>query len=141
MEQTSSRGMIIKNIYLHLVSFVALMMIVISTATIINDVLKTYVFIGADRYFDTYAPGCDGSAVVPGGVITPSGKPTVPPESAPISVDQCAQQKEMNRKMQEQNRKANFEQSMVWSISMLVVAIPLFSYHWYLIRKKEKREV
>jgi hypothetical protein len=46
MEQTSSRGMIIKNIYLHLVSFVALMMIVTSTATIINDVLKTYVFIG-----------------------------------------------------------------------------------------------
>ncbi len=126
MEQTSSRGTVIKNIYLYLVSFVALMMMVISTATIIDSVLKTYVFKSANNFYSYPAPGCDGNVY--------AGQPA-------ISAEQCAKQEQINKKQQEQNAKADFQRTMVWSISMLIVAIPLFSYHWYLIRKKERKEV
>lgn len=123
MEQTSQKGSVIKNIYLYLVSFVALMMMVISAATIIDSILKTYVFKNANNYYVYPAAGCD--------VNTYPGQPTSTPE-------QCAKQEEINKKQQKENAQADFQRSMVWSISMLVVAIPLFSYHWYLIRKKER---
>jgi hypothetical protein len=94
MEQTSQKGNVIKNIYLYLVSFVALMMIVISGATIINSVLKMYVFKNANNYYSYPAPGCDGNVVV--------GQPVV-------SAEQCAKQAEINAERQEENAKYNFQ--------------------------------
>lgn len=125
---SSSKVTIIKNLYLYLVSFAALMMIAISFATLLGNVLKLTVFPNADRWYTaSYVPyGCEGGPIEP-------GRPTSTPE-------QCAKEKERYQEEQEKNRQARIQQSIVWSISFLIVGIPLFGFHWYLLRKKDHKE-
>lgn len=118
MENTNKGA---RKFYCYLVSFAALMMMVISGVTIVSTTLKMTVFPQADNWSTMYAgPGCDGMVY--------SGQPTSTPE-------QCAKQKEENKKQQEQNRKASQQSNLVWSISLLVIAIPLFVFHWRQARK------
>lgn len=123
----SNKVTIIKNLYLYLVSFAALMMIVVSSATLLGNVLKLTVFPQADNWYTGgYIPyGCEGGPIDP-------GRPTSTPE-------QCAKEKERYQEEQEKNKQARLQQSVVWSISFLIVAIPLFGFHWHLIRKKEHK--
>lgn len=115
---------IIKNIYLYLVSFVALMMIVFSVSSLINVVLKTYVFKQADNF--GYYPTKSACLNTP----TIAGQPQMTP-------DQCAEQERDMAKQQEQNTRASRQNTIVQDISLIVVAVPLFAYHWRIIRKKE----
>lgn len=124
MDNASSRpkGSVIKNIYLYLVSFVALMMIVFSVADLLNTLLKTYIFTQADNY--SYPMVACAEKAAPG-------------QSA-IDPAECERQQEGNIKQQEQSRIANRQSSYVRDLSMVVVAIPLFAYHWHIIRRKEE---
>lgn len=122
MENTGvrPRGGVIKNIYLYLVSFVALMMMVFSIVDLFNVLLRTYVFTQADNYNYPVMACVDKAS--PGSPVT---DPVV-----------CRQQQEDVKKQQEQSRIANRQSSYVRDLSMIVVAIPLFAYHWRIIRKK-----
>ena len=127
--QTSGRGKTIKSIYFYLVSFVALMMVVFSTADIINIALKTLVFKAADKDM-YYMPPC---AIQ----MEAAARPDV--KSAPaVSVEDCEKQNESNKKQQETGRMAQKQRDVVRDISMIVVGIPLFLIHWRILRKKEE---
>jgi hypothetical protein len=121
---SSSKLVVVKNFYFYLVSFAALMMMVISTATIITNVLKLTVFPKADNWYMGVisVPGCDG--------YNYPGQPTSTPE-------QCVKKEQDAKVREEQNRQSRMQSSLVWSISVLVVAVPLFIFHWRVIKRKE----
>ena len=124
-----TKGKTIKSIYFYLVSFVALMMVVFSTADIINIALKTWVFTQADK--DMYA-----YPVMPCEVSPPKVKAAATSsESVPA---ECQKQNELNIKQQEAGRSAQKQRDVVRDISMIVVGIPLFLIHWRIVRSKEE---
>lgn len=116
---------LIKNLYLYLVSFVALMMVVFSSADIINIVLRTYVFTKADdvNYYTAPCP-----APVNQDFKSVSGTPTVP---------DCEAQRAIDKEQNEKNATAQKQRDIVRDISMIFVGVPLFAFHWRLTRKKE----
>ena len=116
-------GSIIKNIYLYLVSFVALMMIVFSTADVVNITLKAFIFTKADEVNYSYYPAC-----VP---ATPVGTSTVKTDPNCVSPDE-------QKKRDEESRSAQRQSSLVRDLSMIVVGIPVFLYHWNIVRRKDE---
>lgn len=123
MDTPAPRGQIIKNIYLYLVSFVALMMVIFSAADLVNIVLRTYIFTKADQnYYNYPSPACPVPA--PGDTANTKGNPG------------CVNQEEQT-KIDRNNRDAQRQRDLVRDISMIVVAVPMFAYHWRIIRKRE----
>ncbi len=114
----------IKTLYLYLVSFVALMMLVISATDLIQIVLKAYIFTKADVNVYGYAPACP---TVP--APTDTSTPTKPFDGCLSKADQ--------EKQDAANRDAQRQRDVVRDISMLLVASPLFYFHWLLARRKE----
>lgn len=113
----------IKNIYLYLVSFVSLFMIVFSIAGMVNLALRTYIFTKADKnYYGYPEPACPEPA--PTKTTDSQVKPT------------CISQEE-REKNDAENRSAQRQRDMVQYVSMLIVGVPLFAYHWLIIRRKE----
>ena len=122
----TSRTTFIKNLYLYLVSFVALMMIVFSVAEVINITLRTYIFTKADKDFYAYPKAvCEPAA--PTSTTGAPGRGEMP----------CLSQEE-NEKQMAENRSAQRQRDLVRDISMILVGVPLFAYHWHLARKKER---
>jgi hypothetical protein len=117
---TTNKVALVKTLYLYLVSFVALMMLVVSAVDLLNIVLKTFIFTKADSF--TYYPV--PTACPPGATTTYEGK-------------NCATAEQDARKSDEENRTSQRQRDLVRDISMLVVGIPLFAFHWRLARKKE----
>lgn len=106
------------------------MMVVWSTANLIDIALKTWVFTKADfDYYGAY-PVC----------VTPETAPvardvkTVPA----ISKEECEKQNAENKKQQETSRMAQKQRDVVRDISMIVVGIPLFLIHWRIVRRKDE---
>jgi len=135
---TTSHGKaaIIKNIYFYLVSFVALMMVVWSTADLINIALKTWVFTKADNYFygEPYLPGCDGSDA------SMTAKPALPPGERPATTtpEQCEKMKQDAADREQKSKLARNQNNIVRDLSMIMVGIPLFLYHWRIVRRKDE---
>lgn len=126
----TSRTAIIKNIYLYLVSFVSLMMITISVANMVDIALKTYVFTKADDNF--YYP------VAPCAVPSPKEAGISGQEQTTSSLAECAKEEGRVKRQADENRTAQRQQDLVRDISFVVVGIPLFAYHWRVVRKKEE---
>ncbi len=126
--QPPTKTILIKNIYLYLVCFVALMMVVISTGNIVQIILKKYVFTKADR---DYYPSFDC-----GLMVKPMAAP-VDQSFKPLSPEDCAKREAESKKQAEENRAAGRQRDLVRDISFIVVGMPLFAYHWMVVRKKE----
>jgi hypothetical protein len=105
----------LRNVYLYLVSFVALMMILsglIFTAQNFTDVLFP-----TNTYYDTYPIDKEGN-------LTAEEKKLY----------------EENQKRNEENRRTDSKKSVAKSIAVVLVALPTFMYHWKKI-EKEKNEI
>ncbi|MDO8626197.1 MAG: hypothetical protein Q7K39_01920 [Candidatus Magasanikbacteria bacterium] len=121
----SSKVSFLKNLYLYLVSFVALMMMVFSLGDVINIVLRTYVFTLADKNIYGYPePTCDLAAATG----TPRGKEF----GGPPCLDKASREKQ-----ETENRAGQRQRDLVRDLSMIIVGLPLFGYHWWLVRRKE----
>ncbi len=122
------KGKVIKSLYFYLVSFVALMMVVFSTADMINIALKTWVFTAADKDMYAYTRAvCEVPA------------PATDPKAVPaMTKAECEKQNDENTKQQEASRIAQRQRDVVRDISMIVVGIPLFLIHWRILRSKEE---
>lgn len=122
-QATTPEHSFMKNMYLYAVSFVALMMIVFSAADLVNTVLRVYIFKQADRNFYSY-----GTIPCPKVEITASGtQPKVPPCISP----------EEQKRIDEQNAAAQRERDLVRDISFLIIGIPLFLFHWRIVKKQQ----
>lgn len=88
---------------------------------LLNLALKTWVFPNADRY-TYYAPvaNCEG----------------VPAESRVKMVECEPGYAEKQMQMEEQNRKSQKQRDAAQALAMLVVAAPVWWFHWRLARKE-----
>lgn len=111
--------MSLKKAYLYLVSIISLVIMVVGAIMLINMALKTWVLTKADQ--DFYSQPCY------------AGKPAVPNESTTCTVEEEARQKQM----QSDARSAQKQRDAAQAIAMLVVAWPVWYFHW----RMAKREV
>ena len=121
-----SKPSIIRSLYFYIISIIGLMMIVFSTADLINLGLKTWVFPKADRYYSS----CDN-------MLYPSsyGTAVSPKDAGDRQKEQCEQQ----LKRDKENAVSNKQSQAVRDLSFLVVGLPLFAFH-FRIAQKERRE-
>lgn len=120
----------IRSIYFYAVSITALFMLVFSCVDLVNLGLKTWVFKNADPMYSRCIPGSSGSYNVP---IDKSTDPYVGPTQA-----QC----DIQNKQNEENMIRQNQSSAVRDLSMLVIALPLFLFHFRIVQKewKERKE-
>jgi len=124
---TKERVLILKNLYLYLVSFVTLMMIIVSSYSLINLGLKTWIFTEAGNYNNYNDYNYEKPAIAENGT------------KAEMTEEQIETKKQEVIKKEEQNKKSQTQRDLAQYISMLIVAIPVFITHWMMIRKKEKQ--
>jgi len=119
---------LIRSIYLYLVSFVALMMIVIPTGQLINLILKTYIFTQAqDYYLDMSKPmSCDSQTIM------------FNKDIKPLTAEECAKLEKQQKQQAEERKISDRDRDFAENISFLVVSVPLFIIHWMYARKKEE---
>jgi hypothetical protein len=128
----------IRTIYFYLIALITLMMIVFATVDLANLGLSTWVFKNADKADDWSMPAPYMTNEVKVG------------ETAERCADKCdlsaAEKQQIQqwladyKNWQDQNnlRTARKQKNAVRDISMLVVAIPLFLWHWKMIGKEAK---
>ena len=128
----------IRTVYFYLIALIALMMIVWGTVDLANLGLRTWVFKNADRADDWSMP-------MP--YLTAEVKMGETAERCAEKCDLTAEEKLQiqnwlvdYKNWQDQNnlRDARKQKNAVRDISMLVVAIPLFIWHWKMISKETK---
>lgn len=120
----------IRNVYLYLVCAITLFMIAFAAVDLVNLALRTWVFTKADQMNYSYP------------VKTPDGYCSFDKDGKRICPSTEEQQKidEREKKQNEENRLSQRQSDLVRNISMLIVAIPLFTYHWLVIRRDKKHE-
>jgi len=128
---------IIRTIYLYLISAITIIIILIGLIGITNLILKEYIFNvktwgELDEDF-TYI--CDPEMMMH---IDTSSRNLV--DDKPELTAEEKKQKEKNcikeEKEKQQRRDANdFKRDMVTWISMLLISLPLYLFHWNLIKK------
>jgi len=106
----------LRNVYLYLVSFVALMMILIGLIFTVQNI--TDVILPTNYYYDTMPLDKEGN-------ITDADKKTY----------------EENRKKNEENQNTQSKKNVAKSIAVVLVALPTFAYHWRKIQKEKKEQV
>jgi len=100
----------IRLLYLYLFSFIGLLVTVIGTIQIVNLGLKVLVFKNSDRYY----------------IATPMLN------EKGVAIE-LKEEVEKRQNMEIQNQR---QRDLVSSLSMIVVGIPLYLYHWRLIKKE-----
>lgn len=105
----------IKRVYLYLVSLISLIILVVAGIMLINLAIKTWIFPKADQAL-TYCPQVVETAPA-------SEKITVPRE--------CT-----DEEYAKERRTAQKQQDAAQAIAMIIVATPVFFYHWKLARRE-----
>ena len=108
---------IVKTIYFYLVSFVALLMIVIPAASLINLGMRHFVF-KVGSYENYYPPRA-----------VPIGDEKVP------KIDE-----EEEKRRYEEQQKNQIKRDIARDVSFAIVGIPLFIFNWRLIRRNKFTE-
>jgi glucan phosphoethanolaminetransferase (alkaline phosphatase superfamily) len=116
MEQ--QRTGMLKKVYLYLVSLIALVMLIVACVSLINLALRAWVFKQADN--TTYNYSCP---MIPASAQVPDG-----------STSSC------NTALQQQQAHAQLvssrETESARDIALIIVGLPVFFYHWRLVRKE-----
>ncbi len=109
----------IRLLYLYLFSLIGLLITVIGTIRIIQLTLNVYVFKGADRY-DNYPQPVNYS---------PDGK----------EVKLTEKEMEEQKVFQEKETTRQRQREVSGALAMILVGLPLYKYHWSLIKKDSKK--
>lgn len=118
----------IKKIYLYAVSLISLIIVVVAGIMLINMALKALIFKKADQGI-YYGPqiACDMPAAAPSG---DASNYKVPPECNDPDYAKKQEQQENEARSAQRQRDAS------QSLAMIIVAAPIFLYHWRLARKE-----
>ncbi len=126
MNQTidsTAKKNIIKSFYFYAVSFVALMMFVISTVNVVSTATRLIIAPEAGRYGYSpvyVGPECDG--------------PSVPTSTQA----DCAKRKEEAKQDQSRQQKAQNYSDISSGVALIILSIPLFIFHYRGARRIEK---
>jgi hypothetical protein len=110
----------IRLLYLYLFAFVGLLITVIGIIRLVDLGMKVFIFQGADNYsyYSSSRP-----------LIKDPGVDTMTPEEQ-------AQYDEIERRRVEEDNRKNRQREVSGAISMVLVGIPLYLYHWKTIQKE-----
>jgi hypothetical protein len=125
---------IIRYIYLYLVSAITIVLLLISSIGMINLVLKEYVFDvkgWEEIYGEYYECGEDSS-------LREDYPKTMPEPRVVLSEEDKEECIERVKERRSLERKNDVKRDFVNYLAMLIVALPLYIYHWGLINKKTK---
>ncbi len=107
----------IRKIYLYLFALIGLVISTIGAVQLVNLGLKTFVFSQADTYYNY-----------------PAAKPVVAPDST--TTFQEPSQAELD-KFNAQQRASQRQRDAANALAMLIVGVPLYAYHWKVIKKEQ----
>ncbi len=113
----------IRLIYLYLFSFVGLLVTVIGCIRMVDLGLKVYVFKGADEYTYFEAP----RPVLQKGMVEEK-----------VSTEEAKIQEEKLKKQQKEESRRQRQREFAGALSMILVGIPLYLYHWKTIQRENK---
>lgn len=119
--------------YLYLMTAITIVITLVSTIGMINLALNEYVFDVKgynEIYRDYYQCGEDGSGMK----LAPDAL-SQQKELTPEEVTECKKKIDEQRELEHQN---DVKRDFVTWISMLIVALPLYFYHWGIIKKENK---
>jgi len=128
---------IIKYVYLYLVTFISIVLVLISVIGSVRLVLNEYVFDvkGWDEIEPSYYECTDDFKEVPVLLNNKNGGNVSKPTPSSEGLEACKAKIDRRNKLAHNN---GLKQDAVEYLSMLLVALPLYFYHWGLIRKNEK---
>jgi membrane protein insertase Oxa1/YidC/SpoIIIJ len=107
----------IKKVYLYLVSLISLVILVIAAIMLINLAIRTWVFPKADdNYYTSYCPQMTER--------TPEGETMSQPR-------ECT-----DENYAQEIRTAQKQRDAAQALAMIIVASPVFYYHWKLARRE-----
>lgn len=104
----------IRLLYLYLFSFIGLVVTVVGAIRLIQLGINVYIFDGADQY--TYYP-----------------EALRDDQQGPVIDNE-----ELKRRNETENKRQR-QREVASSASMLIVGLPLYKYHWRLIKKENKK--
>lgn len=115
---------IIRKIYLYLFALIGLILITIGCVRLVGLGLKTYIFIKADIY-----------------VEYPMARPAkAPVEIGKETIEMEQPTKEEIEEYQNKQQISNRQREAAESLAFIIVGLPLYLYHWLLIKKDKKEE-
>lgn len=133
----------IRPIYLYLVSLVAVIVFIIGSVTLLNLLVRNYVFGLKTSYYNNPRYACESyltlkettsSDFTVRGLPAPSGTTiTLNDQQRKSLYDKCIEQQKEDQLLQE---KYDFANNVSWSFSMLLVSSLVFAFHWRLVRKE-----
>ena len=118
-----NKSPLIRRIYLYLFAFLGLVLITIGCVRLVGLGLKTYIFKEADIYYNY-----------------PMAKPARTPEAGTTNVTAGEPSEEEIRAFEEKQRKSNRQREAAESIAFVLVGVPLYFYHWRVIKKDKQEE-
>lgn len=126
MPLTSDKSTLIKSIYFYLVALIGLLMVVFSVADVVNIGLRTWVFPKAD--LNQYPQSSCATMIVKA------------PDATESDVQFQARLADCQKTQlsDDEARAIQKQKDAVRDISFIVVGIPLFLYHWVVIRRERR---
>ncbi len=121
---------LIRKIYLYLFALIGLVLITIGCVRLVGLGLKTYIFTKADIYIEY-----------------PIAKPirTALVEVDKVEGDKAGEfeqpTKEEIEEYQNKQQTANRQREAAESLAFIIVGLPLYLYHWSMIKKDKKEEI
>lgn len=121
--------------YLYVVAGITLVMILIGSTMIIQNVITYNILdIKQERWGQSPEVTCEWKYQDPTTETTETSVPR-PSESNYDSLEECI---EAETKAIEEQAKIRYAYDMAQAVAMLLIAIPVWAYHWRLIRREDK---
>lgn len=117
---------LIRKIYLYLFALIGLVSITIGCVRLVSLALKTYVFTKADVYYD-YP------------IARPIKVASVPVEGEKTEEFQQPTKEELEQ-YQIKQQTANRQREAAESLAFIIVGLPLYLYHWKLIKAEKEND-
>lgn len=111
----------IRKIYLYLFALIGLVISTIGSVQLVNLGLKTYLFPDADTYY-----------------AYPMEKPVVPSSTSGATSTVREPSQEEIDKYNERQRRSQRQRDAANALAMLIVGVPLYAYHWRVIKKEKE---
>ena len=113
---------LIRKIYLYLFALIGLVLVVIGGVRLVSLGLKTYIFTKADAYI--YYPAARPVKIAGDKTATEYIEPT----------------KEELAEFEKNQATTNRQREAAEAIAFIIVGLPLYLYHWTVIKKDRKEE-
>ena len=145
------KQLLIRTIYLYLFALLGLVLITIGSVNLINLGLKTFIFTKADQQLNY--------GLKPSFPVLIRGKETTE-EDFVSAIEKCQDKCDLSLEQQEQidnwltdyqnwqEQENNFDytsqqrqRQFSLALSLLIVGLPLYLYHWTVIKKETEKEV